>query len=265
MKKIVSGILFVLVVFPAAVNAKVLANVGGLEITDRDVAARMAQIPPEYKRAFATEDGQKRLIEQLTQEKLIYLKAKKENYETNADVLKQLERIKPDIMIRQFLADILAEIKPDEKELKAYYLENTSEYAEEEQVWAKHILCKTEAEAQAARKRVQEGESFEDVAKDVSTGPSGKNGGDLGWFAKDRMVTEFAEAAFGLEKDGLSEPVKTQFGYHIIKSYGKKAGTTKPFDAVRDDVAQKLTAQKHQEYVEEMIKDLKKVHSVTIY
>ena len=91
----------------------------------------------------------------------------------------------------------------------------------EEQVWARHILVETEAEAQAVYERLQDGESFASVAQEVSkdTG-SGANGGDLGWFGKGAMVAEFETTAFELEVGEISEPVQSEFGYHIIQVLG---------------------------------------------
>ncbi len=80
-------------------------------------------------------------------------------------------------MVRQFISNTFSKIKADEEEIKAYYEEHKAEFTEGPKVWAKHILCKTQEEAKAARDRVLKGESFEDVAKEVSTGPSGKKAG----------------------------------------------------------------------------------------
>ncbi|WP_022664637.1 peptidylprolyl isomerase [Desulfospira joergensenii] len=264
MKKIVMSILISLMFLPAA-HAKVVAKVGDLEIDDQEVTERMQQLPPQYKTAFASEEGKKQFIDQLVQEKLIYLKAKKEKYDANTQVLKQLDRVKQGLMIRQFMTDTLAGIKASEEELKKYYNENSAEFMGKAQVKAKHILCNTEEEAKAAKERVLKGESFEDVAMDVSTGPSGKKGGDLGWFSKEQMVPEFGNMAFSLEKDGLSDPVKTQFGYHIIKVYDKKSAETKSFEEARADLERKLNNTRQKQYVDEMILELKKEHSVTIY
>lgn len=85
------------------------------------------------------------------------------------------------------------------------------------QVHAKHILVKSEEEANAILFDLKHGKSFEDIAKQKSTCPSGKNGGDLGWFGRGMMVKEFEQAAFALKKGELSKPVKTQFGWHVIK------------------------------------------------
>ncbi len=107
--------------------------------------------------------------------------------------------------------------------------DNTTEEKQEEKeeimvkkVHAKHILVKTEQEANAILYDLKNGQEFEEIAKEKSTCPSGKKGGDLGWFGKGMMVKEFETAAFSLDKDELSKPVKTQFGWHIIKVVEKE-------------------------------------------
>jgi parvulin-like peptidyl-prolyl isomerase len=88
------------------------------------------------------------------------------------------------------------------------------------QVRASHILVPTLTEAQAIHNKVTAGESFEDLARNNSSCPSGHNGGDLGPFGKGMMVKPFEDAAFGLEVGGLSDPIQTQFGFHVIKRTG---------------------------------------------
>ncbi len=264
MKKIVLAVLISLMMLSSA-DAKVVAKVGNMEITDQEVAARLKQLPPQYKNAFASEEGQKRFIDQLTQEKLIYLEAQKEKYDTNAEVLKQVAQATQTFMIRQYLADSLADVKGTEADLRTYYDEHGAEFTGQAKVQAKHILCKTEEEAKTAKARVLKGESFEEVAKEVSTGPSGKNGGDLGWFEKEQMVPEFGNTAFSMEKDAVSDPVKTKFGYHIIKVYDKTPARTKSFEEVRAEIEPKVNTIKQKEYMDELIEKLKKEYPVAIY
>jgi peptidyl-prolyl cis-trans isomerase C len=90
------------------------------------------------------------------------------------------------------------------------------------QARASHILVKTEEQANQILKRLADGEEFDKVARRFSSCPSGKNGGDLGWFGKGQMVPEFEKVAFGNDAGKIVGPVKTQFGYHVIKVTGRK-------------------------------------------
>lgn len=264
MKKIVLIILISLMMLPAA-NAQIVAKVGTLEITDKDVNTRLKQLPPQYKASYASEAGRKMLVEQLVQEKLIYLQARSENYDTNALVLKQLEKAKQRLMVGQYIADVFKKIDVTEDELKTYYDKNKAMFVQKEQVKAKHILLKTQEEAVATKARILKGESFEAVAKELSIGPSAPKGGDLGWFEKKQMVPEFANSAFSLGIDEISDPVKTQFGYHIIKVYEKKAAGTKSFADVRAEVERTLTGNKQKESMEELIRKVREENPVTTY
>ena len=123
----------------------------------------------------------------------------------------------------------------------------------EEEIHARHILVPTEADAQTALKRVKAGEDFAKVAKEMSKDP-GSEGGDLGWFTKERMVPAFADAAFKLKEGEVSDPVKSQFGWHIIKVEGKRTKTFPPFDQVKDQIL-RYAVQKAQS---DLIVDLRK-------
>ena len=141
-----------------------------------------------------------------------------------------------------------------EKELKTYYDENKAMFVQKEQVKATHILFKTQEAAVAVKERIRKGESFEEVAKALSIGPNSPKGGDVDWFEKKQMVPEFGNSAFSLAIDGVSDPVKTQFGYHIIKVYGKKAAGTKSFADVRAEMERTLIGNKQKESVEALIR-----------
>jgi peptidyl-prolyl cis-trans isomerase D len=148
-------------------------------------------------------------------------------------------------------------ITVSEPEQRAYFQEHHDEYAQPEQIRARHILVDTPELAAAAKKRLDAGEDFAKVAKEVSkdTG-SGANGGDLGWFGKGRMVPEFEQAAFGAPIGTVVGPVKTQFGYHLIEVQEKRAASTTPFEQVAQAVRTRIAAERAATSAEEKAKTL---------
>lgn len=149
------------------------------------------------------------------------------------DVVKQMVKVN---LLRKKAAE--DEVKVTDEDLKAYY--DTLEG----QVRASHILVADEATAKDVKKKLAAGEKFEDLAKEYSTDPgSGQKGGDLGWFGKDAMVKEFEDAAFKLKEGEVSEPVKSEFGYHIIKV----TETVKPFEEMKESLKEEVRNQKIQQ------------------
>ena len=160
--------------------------------------------------------------------------------------------------------------KVTDADAKKFYDTNTEEFKNPETVKASHILFtvnkddseevvkQKEAAAKKAAARAKKGEDFSKLAKELSEEPGAKeSGGDLGFFAKDRMVPEFAEAAFSQKPGTISEPVKTQFGWHVIKVTEKKPAGTVPFEEVKDQITAYLKSAKQREAVQAVLKKLK--------
>lgn len=156
-----------------------------------------------------------------------------------------------------------------EADILAFYNENKSEFDQPETVKASHILFMVkkdapEAEVNAALEKAKKAaaraqkEDFTTLAKELSEEPGAKeSGGDLGYFSADRMVPEFSQAAFALEADKISEPVRTQFGWHVIKVEDKKPAGTSAFEEVKEQLEAYLGANKQREAVQELMKSLK--------
>lgn len=168
------------------------------------------------------------------------------------------------ILIGQLQKKIFDSITVEDKAVEDYYNKNIDSYKYGAQVKASHILVDTEEKAREVLDKLNNGADFAEVAKEYSTGPSGKNGGDLGYFEKGDMVPEFAEAAFSLKVGEISKPVKTKFGYHIIKVFDKKEAGVKSFAEVKDSIKSKLLNQKRQQAWSDLIKELREKADIKI-
>lgn len=160
-------------------------------------------------------------------------------------------------------------ISVSDEEANAYYDENPQYFARPEQVRASHILMTTgegaddeakaaaKAKAEAARKRALDGEDFATLAKEVSEGPSGPNGGDLGWFSADQMVKAFTDAAFSTEPGEISEVVETQFGFHVIRVEERRPAMTMPYEDVVQNIKLNLIERKVAEGAEAVLEPIR--------
>ncbi len=178
--------------------------------------------------------------------------------------------VREELKIRRWMESQIKTPEISEADAKSFYESNIKEFEQPETVKASHILFMVDADApadvvkqkeEAAKKaaaRAKNGEDFTALAKELSEEPgASESGGDLGFFPKDRMVPEFANAAFAQNLNDIGEPVKTQFGWHVIKVTDKKAAGTVPFDEVDDQITAYLKTTRQREAVQKVMKDLK--------
>ncbi|MDQ0858987.1 peptidylprolyl isomerase [Bacillus sp. V2I10] len=169
----------------------------------------------------------------------------KQQLETSGGTIEDVKKdLKTNLKIEKLLEP---EISISEDEMKTYFEENKESFAEPEQVKASHILVEDEATAKEVKEKLNAGEDFSELAKEYSTDTSNsEKGGDLGYFAKGDMVTEFEDVAFAMKEGEISEPVKTEFGYHVIKFEDKKAAAEAAFDDKKEEIKETLFDQKMQ-------------------
>ena len=185
---------------------------------------------------------------------LLLAEVDKSGIEKTDAVQKQLADIKKMVLVKAFLNQKSNDLITD-ADLKTAYNEMVAASRDEKEARARHILVPTEKEAKEVKKKIDEGKSFEEVAKEYSKDPgSAQQGGDLGYFTKGKMVKEFADAAFALKKGEVSEPVKSPFGYHIIKLEDIRKVSAPTFNEVKDSLRTKLQEKKLADYVQGLIK-----------
>lgn len=244
---------------------KILASVNGKNITQQDVDMAMTRFPQQNQEYFASEIGKEQFLEQLISFELLHKFAIDGHLEETEEFKSQLELLKKDLLIQAAVKKVLDVVTISDEEVKNYFEDNKEMFKGEASVRAKHILIDNEEKAKEIKEKINNGLSFEDAAREFSTCPSNSQGGDLGTFTRGKMVPEFENAAFELEVGQISEPVKTQFGYHLIKVDEKLPEVMKSFDEVKDSLKLNLLGQKqNMEYIK-LINDLKQEQKVEIY
>ncbi len=237
-----------------------IAKVGSVTITRADVDRELKGLPDQIQRMFEGSEGAEKFVDELVKKEMLYQEAKKKGLESNAEYQKKLDEFKKLTLISLLLEkEIEDKSKVTDKDVKDYYEKHKDDLTTGNQIRASHILVKTEDEAKKILEQVKKGADFAKIAreKSIDTG-SAKNGGDLGFFSRGQMVPEFESVAFGLKEGEMGGPVKTQFGYHVIKTTGKKEGKVVELEKVKDLLTQKVTAEKQKEAFDSYIEDLKK-------
>ena len=189
------------------------------------------------------------LINELVNRQLLLQEAKKQNLDENPAVAFRIQQLQADALI-QALIQKEAQSKPiSESELKKEYDQRVAA-SDAKEYKASHILLKSEQEAKDVIKELDNGAVFADVAKAKSTGPTAKNGGDLGWFNANQMVPPFTQAVAKMKKGTYSKtPVKTQFGWHVIKLEDERKVSPPKFEEVKDQLRSMKSSQLIQQYV----------------
>jgi peptidyl-prolyl cis-trans isomerase C len=238
---------------PADPNA-VVATVNGETLTEREVQLALDELAPG-----AAIDDQKReqLIGFLINVKLVAQAAKQQNVPDSQDFQDRLAFLRDKALMQTYLEGV-GKTAVTEDEVRKVYEETVKDVKPEEEVRARHILVETEDAAKKVAERIAKGEDFAAVAKEASTDPgSGAEGGDLGFFTKEQMVPEFAEAAFKLEPGKVSEPVKSQFGWHIIKVEEKRQRPIPQLDEVRGQIEDFVRKRAQEEAVKKLLDQAK--------
>ncbi len=224
----------------AAAPDPVVARVGSDEIHSSDLA-EAAQGLPEELRGMPAPVLYPMLLDQMIDRKVIVQAARKAGLERDPQVQKQIARA-TDTTLQNAL--LLREVGPQitEDAIRARYERDIAGKLGEEEVRARHILVADEAEAKRILEQIQKGANFEELAKEHSTDPTARaGGGDLGFFKKGDMLPEFAAAVFALKPGEVSPaPVKTRFGWHIIKLEDRRTAPPPPYEQVRDEIRQAM-------------------------
>lgn len=239
-------------------SEKVLATVAGQPITEEELQAFLNNVPREQQPYINNPKFREQSLEQLISLHLFAQLGEDMKLEETEDFQKILENAKKDILAQLAMRETMKGVEVSDEEVKAFYDANSPQFKKGATVSAKHILTDAEDKCQTILESILNGEkTFEDAAKEFSTCPSGARGGDLGQFGRGQMVKEFEDVAFAAEIGEVKGPVKTQFGYHLIKVENKSEETVASFDEVKEVIRRNLVQQKQNAKYMEQVNVLK--------
>jgi peptidyl-prolyl cis-trans isomerase C len=225
----------------------VLAKVNGSEIRQSDVTLAEEELGPSLAQMDpATKKDN--VLAFLIDMKIVAKAAEDKKVENTEDFKKRLAFTRSRLLMDSLLSSEGKAATTDDA-MKKVYQEASKQITGEQEVHARHILVETEAEAKAIKDELAKGADFAELAKKKSKDPGASDGGDLGFFTKEQMVPEFSTVAFALEPGKISDPVKSQFGWHIIKVEEKRARTAPAFEQVKSQIETYVTRKAQADYV----------------
>ena len=244
---------------------KILAKVGALTVSEREVDEFLIELG-QRGQGYNNPEGRKAILEQIISSKLLLLDARHNLLETEAEFKAELAKLRENLLINYAGNKVISAVKVSEEDVKKYYEDNLDKFKQGETVNADHILVDSEEKALEILKKIESGEmSFGDAAKEFSSCPSGQRGGNLGDFGRGQMVPEFDKAVFELAEGEVTKtPVKTQFGYHLIKLNSKSDSTVMPYEEIAPQLSEMVLNEKRREAYEKKINQLKILYPVEL-
>lgn len=251
---ILTGLLTACTDVAQEVETDAIAKVGDAVITERELAfatadlgQQFAQVPEDQRRAA--------ILNALIDIKVLASAAESKGLDQDETFKARMTFLRSRALHNSYYQDAVLS-KIDDAALQTRYDKEIAALPKSEEVSARHILVKTEEEAKAIIEELDGGADFVVLAKSKSTGPSGPNGGDLGYFGKGQMVPEFEAAVFALEKGQYTKvPVQTQFGWHVIKKEDQRIAEPPGFDDVKEQIRQMLARERYLELVKQSRSD----------
>ena len=243
-------------------NQMPLAIINSKAIYDSDIDEAIAQMG-QRGQAYNTPEGRAAILEQLIAQRLFLADAMRNLYEREPAFKEELQRIKEQLLTQYAISKAVDSVTVTDIEARKFYDENREQFQGQPVVSASHILVDSEEKANEILSQISSGAiSFEDAARQYSSCPSAPQGGSLGEFGRGQMVPEFEQAAFSMEVGDVRGPVKTQFGYHLIRLDDKKTSEPVSFDQAVNQIKAHLLEEKRQKAYQSRVNQLKILYPV---
>jgi peptidyl-prolyl cis-trans isomerase C len=239
----------------------ILSSFNGQTITLGEFNQLWDQIPEDSKLQLT----KRNVLDQIISEKLLIQEAKNRGLEQDKDVLEQIKNTTEQILVQSLIEkEIIGKVKVNDQEALTYYEENKDNFITKEQVYLYNILVETEEVAKDILEKLKAGGDFIEIAKEKSTGPSAAQGGDLGYVSKGDLIPEIENVVFALEIGNISDIIKSEYGFHILKVTDKKPEVLKTFEEVKEEILPTLLSTKQKEAFDNLIEELKSQVTIEI-
>jgi peptidyl-prolyl cis-trans isomerase C len=256
---------------PTATKGDVLAKVGNHEITREMLDHIIATIPEENRVPFLTPDGRKKILDEVVSFTLFAEAAKAEGMDREPAIQTRLQHAQTEYLAKEYFRRHLAKAPlVSEKELRDYYKSHISEFTPPEEIKARHILLKTQSQANRVLREIKGGIDFAELAKKNSIDPTAAKGGRLElqdgreWLPRGSFESSFEHALFGISTGHIGGPIKTQFGWHMLKVEDRRQPKARSFVEVRNMIKSRLEDEKRAEMHKKVTADLKQKIPVEI-
>ena len=230
---------------------------------EKEIGQQLRQAP-QMQPFFASKEGQKQFLDRVTRRELLVQEAEKRKMSETPEVAEQVANLRRELMIRALVQDEIGnKVKVEEKEVEEYFKAHPDEFSGDT-VHLRHIVVQNEDEAKDIKARLTKNESFDDLAKKYSQdSATAAKGGDLGFLSREQVLPEFARVAFSLKPGEVSDPVRTPFGFHVIKLVERKKGQPASLDQVKGQLLRRLTEERQSQRFQAWMKELEAGAKIT--
>lgn len=267
-------------------NEKIVAMINGEKLTAAELDLMYSRISPKMREEYERSGGKIQFLDQYINKRLVLQEAVKQRFDKRADIAAELQAAKEATLFDRYIREVIASDVITEKELRDFYTGNQSKFVRQETVKARHIIAtptsgnvantkRDDAGSMVAarlkldglKKQLDSGANFAELAASYSEDGSASSGGDLGWFARGKMVPEFDKVVFALKPGKASDVFETQFGYHIVIVDQKKAGGVVPYNEVREEIREQFLNERGEKVLERLsalTRDLRSASAISI-
>lgn len=248
-------------------KGQVVVSLGEHKITVEDLRVALKNLSPQEREGIRVNKAlMDKFVEDMAYMEAMYLEAKRENLENDPDFKARLEQQRKLLLAQELIRKkLLPKLKVEDKEVKEYYDKNREHYKMAKRYKVSHLMVKDERDLQLAQERLKKGEPFEKVVRELSIDKeSAQSGGSLGYLEEGRMPPEFEKVLKKMKVGQISEPVKTQFGWHLLKLEEIKEAGYVDYETMKESIRNVLLEEKRQKLIEEYTQELKKKYKIEI-